>query len=60
MKHFSYDPFSHIPKEKATARALRQRVTGRDTSIRSTRKGPAKAHAVLAQDLGNFKTLPAE
>ena len=54
MRHFSYDPFSVIPKEKATAGALRAKVAGRDVSIHSTRKGPAAAHATLASDLGTL------
>jgi hypothetical protein len=54
MEHFSYDPFSVIPKEEATAGALRARVPGRDVSIRSTRKGPAAPHANLAADLGTL------
>jgi hypothetical protein len=56
MRHFSYDPFSVIAKDEATVRALRQRVAGRDTSVRSTRKGRAVEHTVLAQDLANFKS----
>jgi hypothetical protein len=51
MRHFNYDPFSVIPKEQCTVRALRERVAGRDVSIRSTRKGKAVPHATLAADL---------
>jgi len=51
MKHFSYDPFSIIPKEQCTVKALRQQAAGRDVSIRATRKGSAARHATLAADL---------
>jgi hypothetical protein len=36
MRHFRYDPFAHIPREQATAGALRQRADGWDTSIKAT------------------------
>ena len=54
MKHFSYDPFSVIPKAEATVGALRERVAGHDVAIRSTRKGPKVAHANRASDLGKM------
>ncbi|MDQ1360392.1 MAG: hypothetical protein QOJ44_769, partial [Acidimicrobiaceae bacterium] len=52
MNHFSYDPFSSIPKNEATVRALRARQAGRDVAIRSTRRNPQAPHANKASDLG--------
>jgi len=52
MNHFSYDPFSVIPKNEATVKALRARQAGRDVAIRSTRRTPKAAHANKASDLG--------
>ena len=40
MTNFSYDPFSHIPREQATVGALRARATGVDTS--PVRRGTGK------------------
>ena len=57
MKHFSYDPFSVIPKEQATVKALRAKAAGHDVSIRATRTGPMK-HATLAADLGAYRKEP--
>ncbi len=39
MRWFSFDPFTHMPKEAATVGALRARAAGHDVSImpRSTR-----------------------
>jgi predicted TIM-barrel fold metal-dependent hydrolase len=36
MRIFSYDPFAHIPRDQATAGALRKRAEGWDVSIRAT------------------------
>jgi predicted TIM-barrel fold metal-dependent hydrolase len=36
MQNFQYDPFAHIPREQATAAALRRRAEGWDVSIRAT------------------------
>jgi hypothetical protein len=36
MRHFQYDPFAHIPKEEATAAALRRRAPGWDVSVQAT------------------------
>ncbi len=35
MRWFSFDPFAHVPKEKATAGALREQVVDHDVSIRA-------------------------
>jgi len=51
MRHFSYDPFSVIPKEQCTVGALRQRAAGHDISIRSTNRSKVGAHATRAMDL---------
>ena len=41
MRAFRFDPFSHIPREQATAGALRQRVPGWDVSVHAaTHLGP--------------------
>ena len=46
MRHFQYDPFVHIPREQATAAALRRRAEGWDVSIRATAHlRPATANA---------------
>ncbi len=37
MRHFQYDPFAHIPRDRATVSALRQEAVGWDVSVRSTR-----------------------
>ena len=37
MRHFSYDPFAHIPREQATVSALRQQAIDWDISIRSVK-----------------------
>ncbi len=39
MKWFSYDPFTHVPKEQATVGALRARAGDHDVSVRSLDKG---------------------
>jgi len=50
MRHFSYDPFSVIPKEQCTVKALRERAAGHDVSIRSRAKHVGHA-GTLATDL---------
>jgi hypothetical protein len=51
MRHFSYDPFSVLPREQCTVAALRQRAAGHDISIRSTNRSKVGAHATRAMDL---------
>jgi len=51
INHFSYDPFSAIPKEQCTVGALRQRAAGHDVTIRSTNANHVRGHATLATDL---------
>ncbi|WP_236795468.1 amidohydrolase family protein [Amycolatopsis sp. GM8] len=47
MRHFSYDPFTHITPEAATVGALRAQAKNWDTSIRATRHlRPAAASSV--------------
>jgi predicted TIM-barrel fold metal-dependent hydrolase len=36
MSHFRYDPFAHLPREQATAGALRERAKGWDVSVKPT------------------------
>lgn len=36
IEHFRYDPFAHIPREQATAGALRLRADGWDTATKPT------------------------
>ena len=50
MKLFGYDPFSVIPKEQCTVRALREQSKDHDFEIRAQSKGGVK-HKVLASDL---------
>ena len=35
MRHFRYDPFRHIPKDKATVGELRAQAEGVDLSLKS-------------------------
>ncbi|HET6952553.1 MAG TPA: amidohydrolase family protein [Acidimicrobiales bacterium] len=37
MRHFQYEPFRHIPRERATVGALRLEAEGWDVSVRPTR-----------------------
>jgi predicted TIM-barrel fold metal-dependent hydrolase len=37
MRHFSYDPFAHIPRERATVSALRGEAIDWDVSVKSVR-----------------------
>ncbi|KKW66470.1 amidohydrolase [Mycolicibacterium elephantis] len=37
MRHFSYDPFTHIPREQATVGALRREAADWDVTTRSVR-----------------------
>ena len=37
MRHFSYDPFAHIPRERATVAALREQAVGWDISVKSVK-----------------------
>ena len=48
---YSFDPFTHIPREKATVGALRKASAGHDTSIQ------ARSHHTLdaSEKLGNFQ-----
>jgi predicted TIM-barrel fold metal-dependent hydrolase len=39
MRWYSYDPFTHTPKDQATVGALRARAAGHDVEIRSFDKG---------------------
>jgi len=48
---FSFDPFQHVPREKATVGALRKAATGHDTSIQSRSHQPLDA----ADKLDNFQ-----
>ena len=52
IRHFSYDPFSVIPKEECTVGALRRRAIGHDVSIVAKGKRGSGAPAALAADLG--------
>lgn len=35
MRWYSFDPFTHVPREQASVGALRKRAEGHDVSIRS-------------------------
>jgi len=56
MRHFSYDPFAHVPRPDATVGALRRRAAGHDVAIRSTNARHVGHHATLAADLGTSVT----
>jgi predicted TIM-barrel fold metal-dependent hydrolase len=56
MRHFSYDPFSFIPKEEATVGALRKRAAGHDVSIQSRVKRFSGPTSTKAADLGRLTT----
>jgi hypothetical protein len=51
MAHYRYDPFAHIPREEATAAALRRRAVDWDVSERATkhlRPQTAPAHESIS------------
>jgi predicted TIM-barrel fold metal-dependent hydrolase len=56
MRHFSYDPFSVIPKEEATVGALRRRAVGHDVSIQSKAKRFSGPSSRMAADLGKMSS----
>jgi predicted TIM-barrel fold metal-dependent hydrolase len=37
MRHYRYDPFTHIPREQATVGALRRQSAGWDISVKATK-----------------------
>ena len=37
MRHFQYDPFAHIPRDRATVSALRSLALDWDVSIKSVK-----------------------
>jgi hypothetical protein len=44
MRHFQYDPFAHIPRDRATVSALGRQAVGWDVSVKSvTHLRPATA-----------------
>ena len=45
MRWYQFDPFTHVPKERATVGALRAAVAGHDVSIR-----PRSHHNPAAED----------
>ena len=59
MKAYSYDPFTSIPRARATVGALRANAAGVDTAIRSTKRvsrdGPKATRAI---DLGRLSAAP--
>ncbi|MFC5753766.1 hypothetical protein, partial [Actinomadura rugatobispora] len=42
MRWYSFDPFTHIPRDKATVGALRQAAEGHDVSVQS------RSHRVIS------------
>jgi len=52
MRWYSFDPFAHVPREKATVGALRAAAAGHDISIQ------ARSHHTIdaSQKLANFQT----
>ena len=50
MAWYSFDPFAHVPRERATVGALRETATGHDVSIRSmSRREKLTAEQVQAR-----------
>jgi predicted TIM-barrel fold metal-dependent hydrolase len=56
MRWYSFDPFSHIPKEQATVGALRKAAEGHDVSIQAL-SHREKTGATFAQFAANAKEL---
>jgi predicted TIM-barrel fold metal-dependent hydrolase len=56
MKHFSYDPFSVIPRDQATVGALRSRAVGHDVSVQSKGKRFSGPSSTRAADLGKMSS----
>jgi tryptophan-rich sensory protein len=56
MRIFSYDPFSVIPKEQATAGALRAQASDVDVSVRSRGTASPQAKHTQATDLGSLSS----
>ena len=54
MHHFQYDPFAHIPREEATAGALRAKATHVDTSFHSTGSGKRHDDIVTTMTLASM------
>jgi hypothetical protein len=44
MRWYSFDPFAHVPRERATVGALRAAAAGHDISIQS------RSHRVIAPE----------
>ena len=51
MRHFSYDPFAHVPETEATVAALRAKAAGHDVSIQSRSHGTEGSSGTLATGL---------
>ncbi|HEX4791037.1 MAG TPA: SDR family oxidoreductase, partial [Actinospica sp.] len=65
MRWYSFDPFAHIPRERATVGALRRAAAGHDVSIRPRSHRVIKpeeiaaAVAFLGSDDASFVTAAA-
>jgi predicted TIM-barrel fold metal-dependent hydrolase len=51
MRHFSYDPFAHVPEAEATVSSLRAKAAGHDVSIQSRSHGTEGRLGTLATGL---------
>jgi hypothetical protein len=56
MRLFRYDPFKHIPRQHATAGALRAQATDVDLSLRSNGKGKEFDGIVTALTLAQMSS----
>jgi hypothetical protein len=58
MRWYSFDPFTHIPREQATVGALRKAAEGHDVSIQAlSHHKDARAGSSFADFAANAKEL---
>jgi len=58
MRWYSFDPFTHVPREQATVGALRKAAEGHDVSIRALSHHKAeRAGSSIADFTANAKAI---
>ena len=57
MRWYSFDPFSHIPREQATVGALRKAAEGHDVSIRALSHHKERAGSSFADFTANARAV---
>ncbi len=58
MRWYSFDPFTHIPKDQATVGALRKAAEGHDVSIQAlSHHNSTRAGSSVADFAANAKAL---